>query len=249
MSSIKKVFLFPDAPKESVGAAAETLRDTVNYVGVLGAERATLPYLHAPLDAELAARLLQPLSSPDTEYVVALRHDHAPKEMLRYLQTRQLAFATKQEVVVYPSSLIFLAALGKKVRSPKHYVIYRTTNLDDVQWTIARYGSLDRVRVFITRSSVASQVAVTLAQPTEQIDYNLLLDLCEYHALFDYDWEYFYVVTRKPHIDHMLSWFRRACHALNVETETQLDAKISANLRGRLERLMGISLFRPLAVS
>ncbi len=223
------------------------VRGTLNYVGVLGAERTTTPYFHIGLDAELATRFIQSLSSPESEYVVMLRHDHNPKAVVKYLQQRYIAFTTKKEIVTYPSSVIYLAALGVKVHSPKYYVIYRTTDLDAVQWSVARYGSLDRLRVFVARSETAQPLAETLAQPSAHIDYNAVLDLAEYHTLFDYDWEYFYIITRKPHIDHIISWLRRACHALEVETETLRDMKMIVNLRGRLERLLGISLFQPVA--
>src|SRR5712692_9571932 len=175
MGHIKKVFFFPDAAKEEVRAELGAFQGTVNYVAMLGTERTTVPYLDAPLDAELAARLLQTLSTPETEYVVVLRNDHQPKAMLEYLQQRQMAFATKQEVLTYPSSVIYLAALGKQVHSKKYFVIFRTRSIEDVRWTISKFGSLDRVRVFITKAEVAAQVADLLAQDSSQIDYGRLL--------------------------------------------------------------------------
>jgi hypothetical protein len=248
-SCVKKVFFFPDMPMAELHVPLGPVRGTLNYVGVLGAERTTTPYFHIGLDAELATRFIRSLSSPESEYVVVLRHDHPPKDIVKYLHQQQIDFATKKEIVTYPSSVIYLAALGVKVHSPKYYVIYRTTQVDEVRWAIAKYGSLDRVRVFVTHAQSAPHLAAMLAQPAAQIDYNVLLDLSKYHTLFDYDWEYFYIVTRKPHIDHIISWLRRACHALEVETETLRDMKMIVNLRGRLERLLGISLFQPVALN
>lgn len=245
MSSVKKIFFFPDPALDRVREDLGPFQGTVNYVGILGAERTTLPYLDTPLDATIATQLIKSLNAPNTEYVVLLKHDHHPKEMVTYLQAREMAFAAKQEVTTYPSSVIYLAALGKKVKSTTYHLIYRTSALDDVRWTIQNYGSLDRVRVFIARSEAAAQIAERLARPNAEIDYNALLDLCEYHALFDYDWEYFFVMTRKPHVDHLVSWLRRACHELGIETDTRTEAKAMMNLRGRLERLTGVSLFRP----
>lgn len=243
MRIVKKVFFFPDAAKDEMRPEMGEYEGIINYIGVLGAERTERPYFETPLDAELAARMLQGLKLTDPEYVVALKHERSPKRMVEYLQARHIPFATKTETHVYPSSVIYLAALGRKVRSTSHYVIYRTPSLDDVQWTIARYGSLDRVRVFVAPPATAPGLAKTLTLPNAQIDYRALLERCEYHALFDNDWEYFFVLTTKPHISHLVSWLRRACYELGVESETRHDPKMLTNLRGRLERLLGCALF------
>jgi hypothetical protein len=248
MGHIKKVFFFPDAAKDETPTPADEQVSVVNYVGILGAERTTIPYLDAPLDTEVATQLIRTLSAPGLEYVILLKHDHEPKPMFIYLQQRKIEFTTRQEVVTYPSSVIYLAALGVKVHVKKHYLIFRTRALEDLRWTIGKYGSLDRMRIFIAKPDAAPQIAEALSRDSAQLDYHALLDLTEYHTLFDYDWEYFFVMTRKPHLGHVVSWLRRACQELGVETETSSETKTISNLRGRLERLTGVSLFRPLAL-
>ncbi len=245
MANIKKVFFFPDAAKDNVRAEIGDFRGRLNYVAVLGTERTTPPYLDAPLDSQIAARLIQTLSPSAAEYVVLVKDHRPPNRLLEYLRQRNMAVASKQETRTYPSSMIYLAALGKKVRSTQHYAIFRTAALDDVRWTIHHYGSLDRVRVFVAKPEVASQIAAALVRPAAEIDYLALLELCEYHMLFDDDWEYFFVMTCKPFASHMVSWLRRACHELGLETDTKTNAKAMVNLRGRLERLIGVGLFHP----
>jgi hypothetical protein len=97
-----------------------------------------------------------------------------------------------------------------------------------VRWGLQYYGSLDRVRVFVAKSQVAPMLADALALPEGESDYFALLEQCEYHVLFDSDWEYFFVITCKPFVSHVLSRLRRACHELGGASDTTWSPTLNA---------------------
>jgi len=246
MLRVNKVFLYPDPLRENPPLELGKVESLINFVGILGAERRTRPYFHTPLDAELATRLLARLKTPDTTFVVALRLlDQDRQDIRDFLREHDYPYTERTEVEVYPSSLIWLELLGKKVRQNRHYITFTTRALDDVQWLVARYGSFDRVRFFVARRDQTEAVTAELQHPSDQISYARLLEVCEYVSLFDYDWEYFYVLTGKPHLTQMVSWFRRVCQDYGTEPETIQESKALLNLRGRLEKLLNMPLLRP----
>lgn len=214
---VSKVFLYPGK------GGVEIL---TSFVGVLGAARRTIPYFHIPLNPELVTDLLWSLRQPGTLFAMAVRLIPDRGRALAYLRDRGLP--------------CWIEGQGLEARA-----VFHSGAKQDLAWALACYGSLDRMRVFVVEEGLVGDLEALLRLPSLEIPYETLLEMSQAIVLFDYDWEYVYVLTRKLPVNQIVNNFRTICYSYGAEAETVLEPRALANIRARIEGMIGLPFLAP----
>jgi len=101
---------------------------------------------------------------------------------------------------------------------------------------------MDHLRVFITSEDKRPLVEELLSLAKAQVPFSRLLREVRHAALFDYDWEYFYLISPGLSLSEMVNHFRLICLRRGVEAETMVEPKHLENFRARLEKQTGLPL-------
>lgn len=234
MKKPTKVLLFPGR----VGASVEMRQaSATNFLGVLTTAHTRWTQLDVPLDAETTVRALSQLRSPGTVFVASVDAGENPQSVINEVTQRGMTHRLRSQPM--EDEILFYLP-------PRRYTLYNLithfSKPEDLHWAVERYGSLDRLRLYVTQKSDVDQVVEHLLSP-EGNHFGLLLELCEYLGLFDYDWEYLYLLSRKIHVNHMLHIFHNVCTAGEMQVENIVAPVETIRIRTRIERLLRVPLF------
>ncbi len=235
MNRINKIFFYLGRP----GAAEGSRRGSRTvFLGVLGALHVNPPHFHAPLDGRLVVQALLNLAPPESLFVIALDKFSAARGLTRTWRERGLAYWIKETRTAREGPL----ARYLPKRTVDARIIFQTSDREDLEWAVQRYGSLDKIRIFAVDPSRAGDLEMAVRHDSER-SYGPLLDLSHFVALFDYDWEYFYILSRQLNLNRIAGAWQRVCRREGIETEVVSSPHDAERLRGRIERLVRVPVF------
>lgn len=235
MNRINKIFFYLGRP----GAAEGSRRGSRTvFLGVLGALHVNPPHFHAPLDGRLVVQALLNLTPPGSLYVIALDKFSAARGLTRQLRKTGLTYWIKETRTAREGPLARF--LPKRTLDAR--IIFQTSEPRDLEWAVERYGSLDKIRIFAVDPSRAGDLERAVRHESDR-SFAPLLELSHFVALFDYDWEYFYILSRQLNLNRIAGAWQRVCRREDIETEVVSSPSDAERLRGRIERLVRVPVF------
>lgn len=198
--------------------------------------RSRWPHFHLPFEVELLADLLASLRSLEDVFVMLLRVETKRKMALAFLNERSISYSTKLERRRRRSWL------GLRTREVIHPCLIFSAGEEVLRWALLHFGWMDHLRVFVAPVENRESVEELLALPESGASFSQLLAKVRYAALFDYDWEYFYLIGPGISLSEMVNHFRQICLRRGIDAETSTEPKRLENFRNRMEKLTGLPL-------